>query len=159
MTRTYIGIGANLGTPGETASMAMADLGQLPSSAVTGRSALYRSAPLGVAPQADFINAVVRVDTELEPETLLNELQAIEQRHGRTRPYPGAPRTLDLDLLLFGDFTYSTPRLTVPHPRMHQRAFVLRPLLDLDPAILIPGKGPATTLLAACRSQPIELLD
>ena len=159
MTLAYVGLGANLGDSRGTVSTVMHELEQLPASAVTGRSALYRSAPLGVGPQADFINAVVRVATELGAEMLLDELQAIEQRHGRARPYSGAPRTLDLDLLLYGDTALSTPRLSIPHPRMHERAFVLRPLLDLDPAISIPGKGPGSRLLAACSMQTIEPLD
>lgn len=159
MTLAYLGLGANLGEPQRTVSEVMLELGQLPRTAVTGRSSLYRSAPLGYRQQPDFINAVVRVDTELGAEILFDELLAIEGRHGRGRSFPNAPRTLDLDLLLYGDATLATPRLIVPHPRMHERAFVLKPLLDLDPEISIPGKGSASELLAACGTQQIERLE
>jgi len=159
MTLAYVGLGANLGNPRRTVSEAMLELGRLPASAVTSRSSLYHCAPLGYAAQPDFINAVVGLETELEAEPLLDQLQAIENRHGRERPFSGAPRTLDLDLLLYGDAQLSTSRLTVPHPRMHERAFVLQPLLELDPVISVPGKGLASTLLSACSSQKIERID
>lgn len=159
MTLAYVGLGANLGDPRRTVSQAILELGRLPGSAVTSRSSLYRSAPLGYTAQPDFVNAVVGLETELEAEPLLDQLQAMESRHGRERPFSGAPRTLDLDLLLYGDAQLSTPRLTVPHPRMHERAFVLQPLLDLDPVISVPGKGLASTLLSACSSQKIERID
>ena len=119
-------------------------------------SSIYRSAPLGHADQPDFLNAVVRLDTALSPDDLFKHLREIEKRHGRQRPFAGAPRTLDLDLLLYGDAIIAAPRLTVPHPRMHERAFVLQPLLELDSAISVPGKGLATALLCACSSQKIE---
>ena len=159
MTLAYVGMGANLGDPRRTVSEAILELGRLPGSAVTGRSSLYRSTPLGYAAQADFINAVVGLETELEAEPLLDQLQAIVNRHGRERPFSGAARTLDLDLLLYGNAQLSTPRLTVPHPRMHERAFVLQPLLELDPEISVPTKGLASTLLSACGSQKIERID
>ncbi|MEK6243018.1 MAG: 2-amino-4-hydroxy-6-hydroxymethyldihydropteridine diphosphokinase [Pseudomonadota bacterium] len=159
MTLAYVGLGANLEDPRRTVSEVMLELERLPRSAVTGRSSLYRSAPLGYAAQPDFINAVVGLETELEAEPLLDQLQAIENRHGRQRPFSGAPRTLDLDLLLYGDAQLATPRLTVPHPRMHERAFVLQPLFELDPVISVPGKGLASTLLSACSSQKIERID
>ena len=159
MTLAYVGLGANLGDPRRTVSEAILELGRLPGSAVTSRSSLYRSAPLGFAAQPDFTNAVVGLETALEAEPLLDHLQAIENRHGRERLFSGAPRTLDLDLLLYGDAQLSTPRLTVPHPRMHERAFVLQPLLELDPVISVPGKGLASTLLSACSSQKIEKID
>ena len=159
MTLAYVGLGANLGDPRRTVSEAILELGRLPGSAVTSRSSLYRSAPLGYTAQPDFINAVVGLETELEAEPLLDQLQAIENRHARERPFRDAPRTLDLDLLLYGDAQQSTPRLTVPHPRLHERAFVLQPLLQLDPVISVPGKGLASTLLSACNSQKIERID
>jgi 2-amino-4-hydroxy-6-hydroxymethyldihydropteridine diphosphokinase len=159
MTLAYVGLGANLGDPRRTVSEAMLELGRLPKCAPTGRSSLYRSAPLGYTAQPDFINAVVGLETELEAESLLDQLQAIENRHGRERPFSGAPRTLDLDLLLYGGAQLSTPRLTLPHPRMHERAFVLQPLLELDPLISVSGKGLASTLLCACSSQKIERID
>lgn len=159
MTLAYLGLGANLGDAKRIVSEVMLELGRLRRTAVTGRSSLYRSAAIGYEPQPDFINAVVRVDTELDAEDLLDELQSIEKAHARERSFRNAPRTLDLDLLLYGEAKISTRRLTVPHPRMHQRAFVLRPLLDLDPGISIPDKGAASELLAACSGQQIERLD
>jgi 2-amino-4-hydroxy-6-hydroxymethyldihydropteridine diphosphokinase len=156
MTLAYVGLGANLGDPRRTVSAAMLELGRLPGSAVTSRSSLYRCAPLGYAAQPDFINAVVGLETELEAEPLLDQLQAIENRHARERPFSGAPRTLDLDLLLYGDAQLSTPRLTVPHPRMHERAFVLKPLTEIAPQAAIPGLGRASALLAGCLDQTAE---
>ena len=119
-------------------------------------SRLYRSAPLGREAQPDFVNAVACLDTGLEPPRLLAELQAIEKRHGRERPFTDAPRTLDLDLLLYGDEVIASTSLTVPHPRMHERAFVLRPLAEISPAVSVPGRGTATQLLRACVSQDVE---
>ena len=156
MTLAYVGLGANLGNPQSAVSRAILEIARIPKSTVTGRSPLYRSAPLGFEAQPDFINAVVGLETELAAESLLDALLGIELRHGRKRSFPNAPRTLDLDLLLYGDRKLSTPRLQIPHPRMHQRAFVLKPLLDLDPGASIPGRGPAQALLAACEDQPVE---
>jgi 2-amino-4-hydroxy-6-hydroxymethyldihydropteridine diphosphokinase len=158
MTLAYVGLGANIGDPREHIRAAREDLGGLPHTRVTASSSLYRSAPLDYVDQPEFVNAVVQVDTALAPEALLDLLQDIETRHGRQRPFRGAPRTLDLDLLLYGDAGMATPRLTLPHPRMHERAFVLRPLLELDAAVTIPGKGPASAWLPGCSAQPIERL-
>lgn len=152
----YIGIGSNLGNPRAQVLAAFEELARLPATRLTGRSALYASAPVGAPPQPDYVNAVARVETRLGAAPLLHELQAIERRRGRARPFANAPRTLDLDLLLYGDGAVSTPELTVPHPRMHERAFVLAPLLDLAPGIEIPGRGPARALLQACRGQRLE---
>src|SRR5690606_21552827 len=109
---------------------------------VTAQSSLFRTAPIDAGGD-DYVNAVARLTTALAPEVLLQALQAIERRHGRERSYVNAPRTLDLDLLLYGDHRIDTPTLTVPHPRMAMRAFVLIPLLQIDPFITIPGLGPA----------------
>ena len=159
MTLAYVGLGANIGEPRRQLQAAIEELKALPDSAVVLASGLYRSAPLGCANQPDFLNAVVQIDTRLAPEALLERLQEIEERHGRERPFAGAPRTLDLDLLLYGDQTIDTPRLKVPHPRMHQRAFVLKPLAEIAPQVAIPGRGPARALLAACREQVAERID
>jgi 2-amino-4-hydroxy-6-hydroxymethyldihydropteridine diphosphokinase len=159
MTLAYVGLGANIGEPRRQLQAAIEELNELPDSAVVLASGLYRSAPLGYVDQPDFLNAVVQIDTRLRPEALLERLQEIEQRHGRERPYPGAPRTLDLDLLLYGDQTIDTPRLKVPHPRMHERAFVLKPLAEIAPEVAIPGRGPARGLLCACREQVAERID
>ncbi len=156
MALAYVGLGANIGEPRRQLAEAIAELRRLPDTQFVLASGLYKSAPVGYAEQPDFLNAVVRLETRLAPMDLLDRLQEIENRHGRERPFPDAPRTLDLDLLLYGDEAVATPRLTVPHPRMHQRAFVLKPLLELDPAVSIPGKGPARALLDACGNQPAE---
>jgi 2-amino-4-hydroxy-6-hydroxymethyldihydropteridine diphosphokinase len=110
---------------------------------------------VGVGEQADFINAVVQIETALPARALLEELLATEARFGRERPSPGAPRTLDLDLLLYGDEVIAMPGLVVPHPRMHERAFVLMPLAEIAPEISVPRKGSVKTLLAACRNQKV----
>ena len=156
MTLAYVGLGANLGEPRRQLTEALTAMSGLPETRLAGHSSFYRTAPLGYEDQPEFLNAVAALDTRLAPGVLLEGLQGIERRHRRERPFPDAPRTLDLDLLLFGEELIARPGLTVPHPRMHQRAFVLQPLLELDSAISIPGKGRASTLLAACGSQKIE---
>lgn len=154
----YIGLGANLGDARARVLAAIGDCAGLPGTRLLGRSSLYRTAPLDAGGE-DYVNAVLRLSTTLEPLALLDGLQAIETRHGRERPYRNAPRTLDLDILLFGDRQISTPRLTVPHPRLHERAFVLRPLAELEPALQLPGLGPLAPWLAAVADQRIELID
>ena len=133
MTRAYIGIGSNLDEPQTRVERAFDELARLPLTRLGARSSLYRTAPVGYAAQPDFINAVAELDTALGARQLLAELQAIETRHGRRRSFANAPRTLDLDLLLFGDARIDEPQLVVPHPRMHERAFVLRPLVEIAP--------------------------
>jgi 2-amino-4-hydroxy-6-hydroxymethyldihydropteridine diphosphokinase len=152
----YVGLGSNLDRPREQVLAALDELERLPQTRLVSRSRLYRSAPLGHDAQPDFVNAVARIDTGLEPPRLLAELQAIEKRHGRERPFPDAPRTLDLDLLLYGDEVIASTSLTVPHPRMHERAFVLRPLAEICPAASVPGRGTAAQLLQACPAQDVE---
>lgn len=141
--RAYIGLGANLGTDlSATLTQAALQLQALPGTQVVALSSVWRSAPVE-ASGPDFLNAVAAVDTALQPTELLDALQAIEQAHGRERPYRNAPRTLDLDLLLYADLVLDTPRLTLPHPRLGERAFVLRPLLEIAPAVmhLATGEG------------------
>jgi 2-amino-4-hydroxy-6-hydroxymethyldihydropteridine diphosphokinase len=156
MTVAYVGLGSNLDDPRRQLAAAFEELDRLPGTRLVSRSSLYLSAPLGVAAQPDFVNAVARLDTALGPEELLEALQAIERAHGRERPFPGSPRTLDLDLLLHGDARLATPRLALPHPRMHERAFVLAPLVEIDPDAEVPGRGPARELLVACAGQRVE---
>ena len=157
--RAWIGLGANLGDAATTIARAAAAIAALPGTSLVRVSSLYRSAPIG-AQGADFLNAVVEVDTGLSQSELLGHLLAIEAGEGRLRPYPNAPRTLDLDLLLAvdanGPVRVASPSLTLPHPRMHQRAFVLAPLAELEPALVVPGHGRAVDLLAACAAQRIE---
>jgi 2-amino-4-hydroxy-6-hydroxymethyldihydropteridine diphosphokinase len=159
MTLAYVGLGANLGEPRHQLTEALTAMSGLPETRLAGHSSFYRTAPVGYEDQPDFLNAVAALDTRLAPGVLLEGLQGIERRHHRERPFANAPRTLDLDLLLFGEERIARPGLTVPHPRMHERAFVLQPLLELDPAISIPGKGKASAFLAACASQKIERMD
>jgi 2-amino-4-hydroxy-6-hydroxymethyldihydropteridine diphosphokinase len=159
MTVAYVGLGANIGDPRRQLEAAIDQLKNLPDTDSVLVSGFYRSAPLAYVDQPDFLNAVAMLDTTLPAEQLLENLQKIEQQQGRERAFPNAPRTLDLDLLLYGSSVLDSPRLTLPHPRMHERAFVLAPLLELDSEISIPGKGKASTLLSACGSQKIERID
>lgn len=158
MIRAYIALGANLGDPVATVNEAIDALVALKGSVFIAFSSLYRTAPVGLRNQPDFINAVVAVDTHLEPQALLDELLAIEARFGRERSVRNAPRTLDLDLLIHGDTICNLPGLTLPHPRMHERAFVLAPLVEIAPDIIIPGGTRAADLLAACRDQRVTPL-
>lgn len=155
MIAAYVGLGANLGDLRHTLETALADLADVTGVQLDGVSSAWRSAPVD-SDGPDYLNAVVRLRTDLPPLTLLAALQAIESRHGRERPYRNAPRTLDLDLLLYGDQTVDLDRLSVPHPRLHQRAFVLRPLLELDPALSAPGLGLLADFLPATADQVLQ---
>jgi 2-amino-4-hydroxy-6-hydroxymethyldihydropteridine diphosphokinase len=156
VTRAYVGIGSNLDDPRQQVLRAFDELSQLPETTLTARSSLYRTAPVGHAAQPHFINAVAALDTTLPAAALLSALQEIEVRHGRKRSFPNAPRTLDLDLLVYGDARIDEPGLNVPHPRMHERAFVLAPLVELSPKLEIPGIGPASDWLGQCAGQNVE---
>ena len=145
----YVALGANLGEAAAVVASAIDALNRLPDTRLEARSHLYRSAPVD-AQGPDFINAVAAVSTRLTAPDLLLALQQLEQRAGRERPYRNAPRTLDLDLLLYGDARIDSPRLTVPHPRMGGRAFVLRPLAEIDASLVAPEA------LAAVAEQRIE---
>ena len=151
MTLAFVAVGGNLGDARATVVRALDDLATLPQTRLSARSSLYRSAPVD-ATGPDFVNAVAALDTRLGPEALLDALQQLEQEAGRLRPYRNAPRTLDLDLLSYGNLTLDTPRLTVPHPRMLQRAFVLLPLAEIAPERV------SSTALAHVAEQPIERL-
>jgi 2-amino-4-hydroxy-6-hydroxymethyldihydropteridine diphosphokinase len=155
--RAYVGLGANLGAARAALQAAVAAIATLPQTLLVARSGDWRSAPVQ-AEGPDFINAVVAVDTSLAPHDLLARLQDIEQAHGRSRPYRNAPRTLDLDLLLYGSLQLDTPELTLPHPRLHERAFVLQPLAQVAPALVIPGRGALAALLERVAGQRIEPL-
>jgi 2-amino-4-hydroxy-6-hydroxymethyldihydropteridine diphosphokinase len=158
VTRAFVGIGANLGDPVAQVHAAVAALGALPATRLVAASALYRTAPLGYTAQKDFVNAAVELETDLAPRALLGHLHAIEAAAGRERRFKDAPRTLDLDLLLFGAETIDEPGLAVPHPRLHERAFALAPVLELDPDCTIPGRGPAREWLARAGAQRVERL-
>lgn len=155
--RAYVALGANLGETVEHLRAAVAALDALPDTRVVARSSLYRSAPVGLLDQPDFINAVVAVDTALAPLPLLRTLLDIENRHGRVRSVPNAPRTLDLDLLLHDNTQMNSPALILPHPRMHERAFVLLPLLEIAPDLELPARGPARAFVAGVHDQRIEI--
>jgi len=155
MHRAYVALGSNLAQPEAQVNQAFDALARLPDSRLVARSSLYRSAPVGYADQPDFINAVAQIETRLAPHDLLQSLLGIEQEFGRVREFRNAPRTLDLDLLLYDDIHFHEPGLTLPHPRMHERAFVLLPLLEIDPHCVIPGRGSASDWLAQCDDQSI----
>jgi 2-amino-4-hydroxy-6-hydroxymethyldihydropteridine diphosphokinase len=152
----FIGLGANIGDPGKQLRGALAALDGIPGTRVTRASSFWRTAPVGYAAQPDFVNAVAEVQTAQAPRALLEALLAIEKRFGRERSFANAPRTLDLDLLLYGGRVIAEPDLRVPHPRMHERAFVLAPLVEIAPGVEIPGKGGAAALLAAIKDQKAE---
>jgi 2-amino-4-hydroxy-6-hydroxymethyldihydropteridine diphosphokinase len=156
VTRAYVGLGSNLADPAQQVAAAFAALAALPHTRLVARSSLYRTAPIGVVlRQPDYVNAVAALDTALSPRHLLAALQAIERRQRRRRSAPNAPRSLDLDLLLYGDRRHTGLELTLPHPRLHLRGFVLKPLLELAPAVAIPGRGRARRFLARCRAQRV----
>lgn len=157
-SRCFVALGANLGDPIATVSKAIEALRDLPDTECIAASSLYRTAPVGLKHQPDFINAVVELIAVPSAPTLLEMLFAIEARFGRRRSIRNAPRTLDLDLLLYGDEISDDPHLSLPHPRLHERAFVLAPLAEIAPRLVIPGRGPVAGLLTACADQHIEKL-
>jgi 2-amino-4-hydroxy-6-hydroxymethyldihydropteridine diphosphokinase len=154
-TPAWVGLGANLGDAAQALRAAAAALGVLPQTVLAALSSVYRSAPID-SRGPDYLNAVALLQTGLSAPALLAELQRIEREHGRERPYRNAPRTLDLDLLVYADKCIATPTLTLPHPRAHLRAFVLRPLAEIAPEFELPGRGRVTELLARVADQRIE---
>jgi 2-amino-4-hydroxy-6-hydroxymethyldihydropteridine diphosphokinase len=157
--RAAVALGSNLDGPERHVRAACIELGALASTELLKCSPLYRTRPVGFAEQPPFINAVALVETGLAPRALLNELLAIERRHGRVRDVPNGPRTLDLDIVLFGDMHHLEPGLTIPHPRMHERAFVLAPLVDVWPNAFIPALGLAEEFLAKADRSGVERLE
>ena len=158
MQRAFVALGANLADPLTQVRAALAALAGLPQSRLVHASSLYRTRPVGIHGQPDFINAVAALATTLTPQELLAALFDLEAQFGRRRDFHQAPRTLDLDLLLYADKVIATPELTLPHPRMHLRAFVLAPLLEIAPDCRIPGRGRAGAWLPAVSMQPIQRL-
>ena len=156
MHRAYVALGANLADPVAQVSAALDVLRNLPDTRLIRASSLYRTAPVGIEGQPDFINAVALLETRLDAEVLLDQLFAIEAIFGRRREFHHAPRTLDLDLLLFDDAIIDTQKLRVPHPRMHLRAFVMAPLAEIAPDCRIPGRGSVAAWLPAVKMQRIE---
>ena len=158
--RAYIGIGSNLDDPLHQVQRAFQALSSLLASCCIAKSPLYGTAPLGgPADQSDYINAVVALDTGLTPNQLLTVLQALELAHGRVRTVRWGPRTLDLDLLLYDQLISDDPRLTLPHPHLHERPFVMYPLFDIAPNLMIPGRGWLKELITKCPPQAITRLD
>lgn len=156
----YLGLGANLQDPAAQVRRALDELASIPHSRLLARSPLYMSPPLGPIDQPDYVNAVAALETTLEPLVLLKELRVIELRHGRQRD--GArwgPRTLDLDVLLYGDLLLDTPELTLPHPGLHERGFVLYPLYDVAPELEVPGRGSVRELRGLVSGVPPVRLD
>ena len=147
LVTAFIALGSNLDDPEQQIRNGLRELAALPETRFVSASSLYRSAPVGYREQADFVNAVACIETKLQPRALLDHLLAIERRHGRVREFPNAPRTLDLDIALYGDLTLREPGLTIPHPRMHERAFVIVPLAEIAPGASVPGRGPVADLL------------
>jgi 2-amino-4-hydroxy-6-hydroxymethyldihydropteridine diphosphokinase len=158
VVRAFVGVGANLGFARDAVLNALADLARLPQTEFVMASALYRSAPIDSS-GPDFINAVAEIETSLSATDLLAHLWSLELQAGRVRTERNAPRTLDLDLLLYGETIMNTPELTLPHKAISERAFVLKPLLELVPDIEIPGHGPASALLEHVLDQDIERLE
>ncbi|MCP3669275.1 MAG: 2-amino-4-hydroxy-6-hydroxymethyldihydropteridine diphosphokinase [Gammaproteobacteria bacterium] len=153
MVAAYIGLGSNLDDPAEQLSRAFMALAQIQNTRLVRYSSLYQSPPMGGMEQPDYINAAAVVDTALKPAELLQQLQVIETAQGRTKGERWGPRTLDLDLLIYGSSIIDTPDLKVPHPGMHDRAFVLYPLYELSPDLEIPGRGQIIELLKNCSSE------
>lgn len=160
MVRAYIGLGSNLDQPAQQIRRAITTLGNFPHTQLAACSRLYRSSPLGPQDQPDFVNAVVALDTELDAIHLLHALQGVEQQQGRVRSgEQWGPRTLDLDILLYGQTQRCDCELTLPHPHAHMRDFVLIPLLEVAPDIAIPGIGKAYDLIKTCSSNGLVSIE
>ncbi|HEX5514789.1 MAG TPA: 2-amino-4-hydroxy-6-hydroxymethyldihydropteridine diphosphokinase [Gammaproteobacteria bacterium] len=154
-----VGIGSNLADPAAQVRTAIAALATMADTELLAASSLYRNPPMGPQDQPDFVNAAVLLRTRLEPLALLDRLQEIERRQGRVRDIRWGPRTIDLDLLLYGERVINEPRLTTPHPGLHERAFVLYPLAEIaPPGLMVPGRGRITELVAACSADGLVRL-
>lgn len=157
--RAFVALGSNLNSPASQVKRAFLAIGNLPETKLIKRSSLYQSPPVGYANQPDFINAVAEISTQLPPDDLLDALLNIEHAAGRERPFANAPRVLDCDLLLYGDLVTHTEKLTLPHPRMHERGFVLLPLAEIAPDLVIPNHGSVVKLALAHQNQNIKKLN
>ncbi len=159
LQQVYVALGANLQRPDEQIRAGFEELAMLPNTRLDAVSSLYRSAPVGHLDQPDFINAVAAIGTTLSPRALLEALLEIEVRYGRVRDFPNAPRTLDLDIILYAGEEVDEPGLTIPHPRMHERAFVLIPLAEIAPDATIPRRGRLRDLVAAVDAASVEKIE
>jgi 2-amino-4-hydroxy-6-hydroxymethyldihydropteridine diphosphokinase len=156
--QAFVALGSNLQNPIEQIQKAFASLNQLPETRLLKQSSLYCSAPVGYDNQPDFINAVALLETTLGPEAILQAILGIEKTFGRERPFPNAPRVLDLDLLLYDDLSMQSEHLTLPHPRMHTRAFVMLPLAEIAPDLHLPNYGNVVKLAQTLENQTIQKL-
>jgi len=155
----YVALGSNLDDPARQVRSALAALGRLPDTDLVARSSLYRSLPVGPPNQPDYINSVAALETALTPEEMLEHLQSIERRHGRTREGERwGPRTLDLDLLLHGHSRRDDPHLVLPHPGLHERAFVLYPLFEIAPDLQVPGLGTLRELIGRVPARGVRVV-
>lgn len=164
MTQAFIALGSNLENPIRQINLAFFALAKMPKTKLVKKSSLYQTAPIGyeegeLGKIPDFINAVAEVDTDLSPLELLDEILNIENHAGRVRPYPNAPRVLDCDLLLYDDSVMQTKALTLPHPRMHTRGFVLLPLFEIAPQLVIPNHGKIAKLMTDDVKQGVKKIE
>ncbi len=159
LTPVYVAIGANLKRPEEQVRAGFEELAMLPETRLAAVSSLYRSAAVGYLDQPDFVNAVAGIETALAPRALLDALLEIERRYGRVREFPNAPRTLDLDIVLYGEAQVNERGLSIPHPRRHARAFVLGPLAEFAPEALVPGRGRVRDLLQGVDAASLEKIE
>lgn len=157
--RVFVALGSNMNSPASQVIRAFQAIDNLPGTRLIKQSSLYQSAPVGYANQPDFINAVAEISTQLSPDDLLAALLNIEHAAGRERPFANAPRVLDCDLLLYGEMVIHTEKLTLPHPRMHERGFVLLPLAEIAPDLVIPNHGNVVKLALAHQNQSIKKLN
>jgi 2-amino-4-hydroxy-6-hydroxymethyldihydropteridine diphosphokinase len=158
MHQAFIALGSNLQDPQAQVKRALKTIANTTNIKLIKASSLYRTLPVGYDNQPDFINAVAEIETDLSPIALLHTLLEIETQHGRERPFPNAPRVLDLDVLLYEGVATNTPELTLPHPRMHTRGFVMLPLAEIAPKISIGNHGYADELAAKCDNQGVSKL-
>lgn len=155
--KAYIGLGSNLSDPLQQLLQAVQELSELPHTQKLATSRFYRTPPMGPQDQPDYLNAVVGLETSLSSQVLLEHLQAIEKKHQRERRQVWGPRTLDLDILLYGDESINTSTLTVPHPGLKQRIFVVKPLFDIAPDLVLPDGQALKAVLEQLQNEPIEL--
>lgn len=156
MAIAYIALGSNLQQPAQQVTRAFEVIAQLPQTTMLKQSSLYKTAPVGYDNQPDFVNAVAKVETTLLPETIMQHLLAIEQQFGRERPFPNAPRILDLDLLLYDTVTMQTDLLTLPHPRMQSRGFVMLPLAEIAADLILPSGESVVELTKSFQQEDIQ---
>lgn len=156
LNQAYIALGSNLSEPQCQIASAFSELAHLPETRLLAKSGLYLSAPISDIAQPDYVNAVAKIETGLDPSALLKCLLDLELVHGRVREARNAPRTLDLDILMYNDLVLIDAHLTIPHPRMHERLFVLRPLLEIEPDCEIPGIGRAADMLCGLSGQILQ---